>query len=193
MSRIGKLPIRVPANVNVKIENQNITIKGPRGELSQSFRNDVNITVENDHIVLTRKDDERTTRAFHGLYRALLANMVTGVTQGFVKSLELVGVGYRAAVEKVDGQPCIVFKKGELGYSHPINFPIPKGVDAEVQDRIKIILKGNDKGQLGQVAATLRELRPPDAYKGKGIRYTGEQVRTKVGKTGGKGGKGGKK
>jgi large subunit ribosomal protein L6 len=193
MSRIGKLPIRVPANVNVKIENQNVTIKGPRGELSQSFRSDIHVAFEENQIVLTRKDDERTTRAFHGLYRALLANMVTGVTQGFVKSLELVGVGYRAAIEKVDGRDCIVFKKGELGYSHPISFPIPDGIKAEVQDRIKIILKGNDKGQLGQVAATLRELRPPDAYKGKGIRYTGEQVRTKVGKTGGKGGKGGKK
>ncbi|MCB9642431.1 MAG: 50S ribosomal protein L6 [Myxococcales bacterium] len=193
MSRIGKLPVSVPANVSVKIEDQCISIKGPRGELKQPFRSEVSIAVEGDNIVITRNGDERTARAFHGLYRALIANMVTGVTQGFTKGLELVGVGYRAAVEKVDGQSCLVFKKGELGFSHPINFPIPVGVEAEVQDRTKIILRGNDKGQVGQIAATLRELRPPDAYKGKGIRYTGEQVRTKVGKTGGKGGKGGKK
>ena len=192
MSRIGKLPVSVPAGVTATLSESLITIKGPRGQLQQSFRDEVSVAVEGNQIVVSRKDDERTTRAFHGLYRALIANMVKGVTQGFTKSLELVGVGYRAAKEKVDGRDCLVFKKGELGFSHPIHFPIPAGIEAEVQDRTKIILKGIDKGQVGQVAATLRALRPPDVYKGKGIRYTGEQVRTKVGKSGGKGAKGGK-
>ena len=133
---------------------------------------------------MTRNSDERKARACHGLYRTLIANMVDGVVNGFSKTLTIHGVGYRAGTEKVDGVDCIVFKKGELGFSHPIYFALPDGIKGEVKDRTTIIISGTDKALVGLVAAKIRDLRPPDAYKGKGIRYADEVVRTKVGKSG---------
>lgn len=184
MSRIGKQPIPLPAGVTVDIKENFITVKGPRGTLDQDFRSEVSVTQEGAELLVQRTSDSRKARAFHGLYRSLIANMVTGVTAGFSKTLEIHGVGYRAGKEKVDGQDCIVFKKGELGLSHPIYFAIPDGISAEVENRTKIHIKGNDKSIVGLVAAKIRDLRPPDAYKGKGIRYSDEVVRTKVGKSG---------
>ncbi len=184
MSRIGKLPISVPGNVTVNIDGNRVHVKGPLGELSQDFRPEVAVSMEDGTLTVTRTSEHRKARAFHGLYRSLLANMVEGVTKGFSKTLEIHGVGYRAGVEKVSGENCVVFKKGELGYSHPIYFAIPDGISAEMDGRTKIHIKGIDKALVGLVAAKIRDLRRPDAYKGKGVRYSDEIVRTKVGKTG---------
>lgn len=184
MSRIGKLPISIPAGVTVTVQGNKINVKGPRGLLSQAFRSEVSVAVVENQIIVTRRSDHRKDRAFHGLYRALIANMVRGVSVGFSKTLEIVGTGYRAAKEKIAGEDCIVFKKGELGFSHPIYFAVPSGILAEVQDRTKIVLTGNDKNLVGLVAAKIRDLRPPDPYKGKGIRYLNEKVRLKPGKSG---------
>lgn len=186
MSRIGKLPIPIPAGVNVSINEADrfVTVKGPKGELEQNFRPEVSVKIENGEIIVERRSDERQDRAFHGLFRSLIANMVEGVTNGFSKKLQIVGVGYRAGKEKVQGQDCVVFKKGELGFSHPIYFAIPEGITAEVPERTTIVISGIDKSLVGLVAAKIRALRPPDAYKGKGIRYADEVVRTKVGKSG---------
>ncbi len=184
MSRIGKLPIPVPAGVSVKIDGMSVHVKGPLGELWQDFRPEVAVALEENEIVVTRTSEHRKARAFHGLYRSLIANMVHGVTQGFSKSLEIQGVGYRAGIEKVSGDDCVVFKKGELGFSHPIYFALPEGISAEMDGRTKITLKGIDKSLVGLVAAKIRDLKPPDAYKGKGIRYSDEVVRLKVGKSG---------
>ena len=184
MSRIGKKPISIPSGVTIDIKDQSIKVKGPRGELIQDYRPEVEVKVEGEEILVTRTSEERPARAFHGLYRSLIANMVQGVTTGFSKTLLIHGVGYRAGKEKLDGVDCIVFKKGELGFSHPIYFAIPDGIEASVEDRTKIHIKGNDKSLVGLVAAKIRDLRPPDSYKGKGIRYADEVVRTKVGKSG---------
>lgn len=183
MSRIGKLPIPVPQGVTASLKGNLLTVKGPLGELSQDFRSEVSVEVENNEIVVKRHNDERQSRAFHGLYRSLFANMVTGVSKGFEKKLLITGVGYRAGQNKIDGRDHLVFKKGELGFSHPIEFPLPDGISAELPDRTTIVLKGCDKALVGQVAAKVRALRPPDAYKGKGIRYADEVVRTKAGKS----------
>ncbi len=175
MSRVGKEPIPVPAGVDVTIDGNHVTVKGPKGELSQSFYDLMNITQEGNELIVTRPDDSRTCRAMHGLTRALLNNMVIGVSSGFEKKLELRGVGYRAAL------------KGDhlemtLGYSHPvIVYPEP-GITFEVPDNTHIIVKGIDKQRVGQVAADVRSHRPPEPYKGKGIRYDGEYVRHKLGK-----------
>lgn len=185
MSRIGKLPITIPTGVTVTIADGGVAVKGPRGELFQELRSEVEAKIEGEELLIQRTSEHRKARAFHGLYRSLVANMVTGVTTGFSKTLELHGVGYRAGMEKVQGDDCIVFKKGELGLSHPIYFALPEGISAKVQDRTKIVLEGNDKALVGLVAAKIRDLRPPDAYKGKGIRYSDEVVRTKEGKRGG--------
>lgn len=186
MSRIGKLPIPVPANVKVTIQGDLVRVKGPKGELSQTFRPEVAVKLEDGHLSVQRVSTSRKANAFHGLYRALFANMIHGVTEGFSKALEIHGVGYRAGIEKVEGEDCIVFKKGELGYSHPIYFALPEGISAEMDGRTKIIIKGIDKSLVGLVAAKIRDLRPPDAYKGKGVRYSSEKIRTKVGKSGSK-------
>lgn len=186
MSRIGKLPIPVPANVKVTIKGDLVHVKGPLGELSQTFRPEVSVQFENGQLAVHCVSTSRKANAFHGLYRALFANMVEGVTRGFSKALEIHGVGYRAGLEKVEGEDCIVFKKGELGYSHPIYFALPPGVTAEMDGRTKLVIKGIDKALVGLVAAKIRDLRPPDAYKGKGIRYSTEKIRTKVGKSGSK-------
>lgn len=185
MSRIGKLPIPIPAGVTVQIKDGLVSVKGPRGELSQELRPEVSAEMDGNELLVKRADDSRQARAFHGLFRSLVANMVTGVTSGFTKKLELHGVGYRAGMEKVQGDDCIVFKKGELGLSHPIYFALPEGINAKIEDRTKIVLEGNDKALVGLVAAKIRALKPPDAYKGKGIRYSDETVRLKEGKRGG--------
>jgi len=184
MSRIGKLPIPLPTGVTVNINGETVHVKGPKGELQQALRSEVEAAVEDNQLLVKRTSEHRKARAFHGLYRSLLANMVEGVTKGFTKTLEIHGVGYRAGMEKVQGQDCIVFKKGELGLSHPIYFAIPDGIKASVPERTKIVIEGIDKSLVGLVAAKIRGLKPPDSYKGKGIRYAGEVVRTKEGKRG---------
>ena len=175
MSRIGKQPITIPAGVEVKVEDGLVTVKGPKGELSQQVADGITVTVEDGSVSLTRADDSRENRSFHGLYRTLVNNMVLGVTEGFEKRLELVGVGYRAALKGSDLEM-------QLGYSHPVLMTPPEGISFEVPDQTHIVVKGIDKQQVGQVAADVRKWRKPEPYKGKGIRYEGEQVRHKVGK-----------
>ena len=177
MSRIGKLPIPVPAGVEVKIENYNITVKGPKGTLTQDFPKEIAVTLEDGKIAVTRPNDEKQNRAYHGLIRALVFNMVKGVSAGFERSLDLVGVGYRAQMQ---GSKLVL----AIGKSHPVEVEPGPGLSIEVPAPTKILVKGNDKQAVGQLAANIRALRSPDPYKGKGIRYTGEFVKTKAGKTG---------
>ena len=178
MSRIGRMPIAVPAGVSVDIaENNNVTVKGPRGELSRALPAEMTITVENSEIIVKRPNDLKKNKALHGLTRALLNNMVIGVTQGFSKTLLITGVGYRAAKQ---GNKLVL----TLGYSHPIEMEEPEGIEIEVPDQTKIIVKGNSKEKVGQCAAEIRSFRAPEPYKGKGIRYEDEHIRRKVGKTG---------
>ena len=178
MSRIGRAPITVPANVTVTLGEGNVvTVKGPLGTLTSTFLPFVSIAQENGTLVVTRANDDKEVRAVHGLTRALLANMVEGVTNGYSKRLEIVGVGYR--VEK-QGKKLVL----NLGYSHPVNFEEGNGITFEVPDANTIIVKGIDKQAVGQIAAQIREKRPPEPYLGKGIKYAGEQIRRKAGKTG---------
>ena len=178
MSRIGREPIAVPAGVNVTIADGNVvTVKGPLGELTQSFNTALTIAVEGDKILVTRPNDEKENRALHGLTRTLVNNMVVGVSKGYEKKLEIVGVGYR--VEKQSGKIVL-----GLGYSHPVVFEEKDGVKFDVPDQTTIIVKGINKQAVGQVAAVIRSKRPPEPYLGKGIKYTGEQIRRKAGKTG---------
>jgi len=175
MSRIGKLPLPVPEKVNVEIGDSRVVVRGPKGELSQSVLAVVDVKLDSGKVHVTRKNDQRIARAAHGLTRTLVANMIEGVTKGFRKSLEIQGVGYRVA------------KAGEnlnftLGYSHPITFAAPKGISFAIEGTTKVHVDGIDKQLVGQVAAKIRELRPPEPYKGKGIRYEGEVVRKKLGK-----------
>lgn len=177
MSRIGKLPVSVPAGVEVSINGNEVTVKGPKGELTRSFYSALTIEqAEGNSIVVTRPDDERETRAQHGLTRTLINNMVVGVSEGYSKTLELVGVGYRAAVkgDKLEMN---------LGFSHPVIVEKPEGITFECPDQAKIVVSGIDKQQVGQVAADIRKWRKPEPYKGKGIRYQGEHIRRKEGKT----------
>ncbi len=178
MSRIGRAPITVPANVTVTLaEGNNVTVKGPLGTLTSTFLPSVTITLDNGTLLVTRENDEKEVRAVHGLTRALLANMVEGVTNGYSKRLEIVGVGYR--VEK-QGKKLVL----NLGYSHPIFFEEGDGITFEVPDSNTIVVKGIDKQAVGQVAAQIREKRPPEPYLGKGVKYAGEKIRRKAGKTG---------
>ena len=178
MSRIGRAPIAVPANVTVTLaEGNNVTVKGPLGTLTATFLPSVAITLDNGTLLVTRDNDEKEVRAVHGLTRALLANMVEGVTNGYSKRLEIVGVGYR--VEK-QGKKLVL----NLGYSHPIFFEEGNGITFEVPDSNTIVVKGIDKQAVGQVAAQIREKRPPEPYLGKGVKYAGEKIRRKAGKTG---------
>ncbi len=178
MSRIGRAPIAVPANVTVTLaEGNNVTVKGPLGTLTATFLPVVTITLDNGTLTVTRANDEKEVRAVHGLTRALLANMVEGVTNGYSKRLEIVGVGYR--VEK-QGKKLVL----DLGYSHSIFFEEGNGITFEVPDSNTIIVKGIDKQAVGQVAAQIREKRPPEPYLGKGVKYAGEKIRRKAGKTG---------
>ena len=180
MSRIGKKPISIPAGVEVKVENNVVTVKGPKGELSRAINKNMKISMDNGVLTVERPDDEKENRAMHGLSRTLINNMVEGVSKGFSKTLEIQGVGYRAAKQ---GQN-INFT---LGFSHPVVKEPPQGITFEVPAPNKIVVSGADKELVGAVAADIRTLRPPEPYKGKGIRYEGEYVRRKVGKTGAKG------
>jgi large subunit ribosomal protein L6 len=177
MSRIGKKPVPVPAGVEVSIQGQTVAVKGPKGSLQRTFTDRVDLTMEEGTVLVARKDDARESRALHGLSRALLANMVMGVADGFRRELSIVGVGYRAAL-KGDGLEL------QLGFSHPVQVPAPDGISFEVPEPTRVIVSGIDKEQVGQVAADIRKLRPPEPYKGKGVRYINEQVRRKAGKAG---------
>ena len=178
MSRIGREPIAIPAGVNVTIADGNVvTVKGPLGELTETFNAAMSIAVEGDKIIVTRPNDEKENRALHGLTRTLVNNMVVGVSKGYEKKLEIVGVGYR--VEK-QGAKIVL----GLGYSHPVVFEEKDGVKFDVPDQATIIVKGINKQAVGQVAAVIRSKRPPEPYLGKGIKYTGEKIRRKAGKTG---------
>ena len=178
MSRIGREPITVPAGVTVTVAAGNVvTVKGPLGELSQTFNSALTIAQDGDKLTVTRPNDEKENRAVHGLTRTLLNNMVVGVTKGFEKKLEIVGVGYR--VEKQSGKIVL-----GLGYSHPVVFEEQNGIKFECPDSTTILVKGIDKQAVGQIAAVIRSKRPPEPYLGKGIKYTGEYIRRKAGKTG---------
>ena len=175
MSRIGKMPITVPAGVTVEIDGTSVTVKGPKGELSKTFRQFVTIEQDGDTITVNRIDDSRDAKAQHGLVRTLVANMIEGVSNGFSKKLQLVGVGYRAALKGKDLEM-------QLGYSHPILVKCPEGITFEVPQPTEIVVSGPSKETVGQVAADIRKWRKPEPYKGKGIRYEGEYVRRKLGK-----------
>jgi large subunit ribosomal protein L6 len=178
MSRIGKQPVSLPDKVQVNIEGSNVTVKGPKGELSWGFNPDLSVKLEDGEIVVARPTDQRHHRALHGLTRSLIRNMVVGVSEGYQKVLEIVGTGYRAELQ---GKGL----KLELGFSHSVLVEPPKDVTFEVEDRgRKITVLGIDKQVVGQVAADIRKLRPPEPYKGKGVRYQGEYVRRKAGKAG---------
>jgi large subunit ribosomal protein L6 len=176
MSRIGKQPVAVPSGVEVTVAEGNlVTVKGPRGSLSQAMHPNMKIVVEGGEIRVERPDDEGFNRGLHGLTRSLLANMVAGVTQGFEKRLSIVGVGYRAALKGKDIEI-------QVGYSHPVLVSQPDGIEFEVPSPTSIVVRGNDKAQVGEVAANIRKIRKPEPYKGKGIRYENEVVRKKAGK-----------
>ena len=177
MSRIGKLPIAVPAGVEVTIDGTTVTAKGPKGELTRTFQPMMIIEREGDEILVKRPDDTREARSLHGLTRTLIHNMVEGVSTDFSKKLQLVGVGYRAALKGKDLEM-------QLGYSHPVHVEAPEGITFEVPSQTEIIVSGPSKEMVGQVAANIRKWRKPEPYKGKGIRYDGEFVRRKVGKAG---------
>lgn len=179
MSRIGRKPIAVPGGVNVTIEGNTVRVKGPRGELSRTLHRDMRVAMENGEITVTRPSDENLHKALHGLSRTLVANMVEGVTKGFQKQLDIVGVGYKAESRPYGLQLA-------LGFSHPVEYRAPQGIKLSAPAPTSIVIDGADKEMVGQVAAELRSLRPPEPYKGKGIKYQGEQVRRKAGKAGGK-------
>jgi len=177
MSRIGRLPIAIPAGVDVAIDGQQVTVKGPKGELKHTVASPIEVTIEDGQVLVTRPDDERASRSLHGLTRTLIANQITGVTEGYTKGLEVVGTGYR------------VTSKGSsvefaLGYSHPITVEPPAGITFTVEGNNRLIVSGIDKQAVGEVAARIRKLRKPEPYKGKGVRYQGEVVRRKAGKSG---------
>jgi large subunit ribosomal protein L6 len=178
MSRIGKKPIPIPDGVKIQIEETAVRAEGPKGKLAQPIPPGMKAAVDGKQLLITRGDDSRTARAIHGLTRSLVANMVTGVKDGFERKLEIVGIGYRAQMQGKSIQFA-------LGYSHPVIFPLPDGITAEIEKQVALTLRGADKALLGQTAAKLRALRKPDPYKGKGIRYAGEVVRRKVGKKAG--------
>ncbi len=177
MSRIGKKPIEIPAGVTVTVDNSLVTVKGPNGELSRTFNPDMTINIEENIINISRPSDAKEHRALHGTTRALLANMVEGVSKGFQRNLELIGVGYRAQKQ---GKKLVL----SVGYSHPVEIEAEEGLEIEVPANTKISIKGADKERVGALAANIRGVRPPEPYKGKGIRYEGEFVRRKEGKTG---------
>jgi large subunit ribosomal protein L6 len=177
MSRIGLLPINVPAGVEVDIDGQDVQIKGPRGELGLRVRNPISVIRENGTITVSRPNDERRNRSLHGLTRTLINNMVVGVTDGYTKRLEIRGVGYRAAM---DGETLVI----SVGFSHPVRMQPLEGVDFAVEGNNQILVSGVDKQLVGEMAARIRRVRPPEPYKGKGIRYAGEFVRQKAGKAG---------
>ena len=177
MSRIGQQPITIPSGVDVSIDNGRVAVKGPKGELDYTLVGGVSVTRNDDGLLVQRVDDSRTNRSLHGLQRTLIANMVTGVSEGFVKELEIVGVGYRAQAQGPNKIEILV------GFSHPVHVEAPEGVTFEVPQPTRITVRGFDKQLVGQVAADIRKLRKPEPYKGKGIRYAGERVLRKAGKS----------
>jgi large subunit ribosomal protein L6 len=179
MSRIGKKPVLVPKNVTASVDGQTIKVKGPKGELERRVHPEMSVALDNGNIVVNRPSDDPNHRALHGLTRTLVANMVDGVTKGYSKQLEIVGVGYKA-----EGRPYGL--QLALGFSHPIEYRAPKGIKLSAPQPTQIVIEGADKELVGQVAAELRSLRPPEPYKGKGIKYVGEQIRRKAGKAGAK-------
>lgn len=178
MSRIGKMPVVIPAGVKIDVDGQTVSVKGPKGEISRTFPSIIDIAIEDDSVVLTRNSEEKFHKSMHGTARALVNNMVTGVSDGFVKELQIEGVGYRA---EMSGKTLVLF----VGYSHEVPMEPPEGVSFEVENRGREIkVSGIDKEVVGQTAAVIRQVRPPEPYKGKGIRYKGEYVRRKAGKAG---------
>jgi len=177
MSRIGKQPITVPSGVDVSIDGRRVVVKGPKGTLEHEIPETITVSREGDDLVVTRPDDERTNRSLHGLTRTLVANMVTGVSQGFTRDLEIVGVGYRALPQGPDKIEL------QLGFSHPVFFEAPAGITFDVPQPTRITVLGADKQLVGQVAADIRKIRKPEPYKGKGVRYLGERVLRKAGKS----------
>lgn len=178
MSRIGRLPVALPQGVTVTVEADNtVTVKGPKGTLSRKMSKAINIKIEGNEVVVTRPNDEKENRALHGLTRALLQNMVTGVTQGYQKALELVGVGYRASKQ---GKKLVL----NVGYSHPVEIEPTEGIEIDVPAPTQVVVKGINNEAVGQLAAVIRAVRKPEPYKGKGIKYAGEVIRRKEGKTG---------
>ncbi|MFA5843737.1 MAG: 50S ribosomal protein L6 [Coriobacteriia bacterium] len=176
MSRIGKQPIPVPSGVEVIVEGPSVSVKGPKGSLNGTFHPDMEIGLDEGVITVSRPSDSRDHRSLHGLTRTLVNNMIVGVSEGFARNLEIVGVGYRAVLKGSDLELA-------LGFSHPVVYPAPAGITFEVPAPTRITVRGIDKQQVGQVAAEIRKIRPPEPYKGKGVRYEGERVRRKLGKT----------
>ncbi|WP_046180678.1 50S ribosomal protein L6 [Domibacillus tundrae] len=177
MSRVGKKVIELPEGVTITNNNNEVTVKGPKGELTRQFNKDLSIEIEGSNVTVVRPSDSKEHRTIHGTTRALLANMVEGVSKGFERNLELVGVGYRAQKQ---GTKLVL----SVGFSHPVEFEAENGIEIDVPANTKINIKGIDKERVGAIAANIRQVRPPEPYKGKGIRYEGEQVRRKEGKTG---------
>lgn len=177
MSRVGLKKIPIPSGVNVKIDEQGVHVKGPKGESQKSIRSEVAVAVEGSDVVVSRSSDDRFVRSLHGLTRNEINNMILGVTRGYEKILEINGVGYRAAVQ---GRNLVL----NLGYSHPIHFELPKGIDASVEKQTIVTIKGIDKYLVGEVAAKIRSLKEPEPYKGKGVKYRDERIIRKEGKTG---------
>jgi large subunit ribosomal protein L6 len=176
MSRIGKQPIAIPPKVKVEVKGQRVLVEGPKGKLDLALPRRTSLKVEDGKVMVSRQGDDAQAKALHGLSRALVNNMVRGVSEGFVKKLEIQGVGFKAAVQ---GKVVNL----NLGYSHPINYPIPDQIKVTVEDNVRIIIEGPDRQMVGQVAAELRGFYPPEPYKGKGVRYVGEHVQRKEGKT----------
>jgi large subunit ribosomal protein L6 len=177
MSRIGKQPIAVPGGVDVTIDGATVRVKGPKGQLEHTVVGDIAVAREGDELVVTRADDSRANRSLHGLQRTLISNMVVGVSEGFVRELEIVGVGYRAQAQGPNALELA------LGFSHPVKVQAPDGITFEVPQPTRIIVRGHDKQQVGQVAADIRKIRKPEPYKGKGVRYADERVLRKAGKS----------
>jgi large subunit ribosomal protein L6 len=177
MSRVGKKPIEIPAGVTVTVDKGFVTVTGPKGELTRQFNPEIEVKVEENVINVARPSDAKEHRALHGTTRAIIANMIEGVSQGFVRNLELIGVGYRAQKQ---GNKLVL----NVGYSHPVEIEPEEGLEVEVPSNTKITIRGTDKQRVGELAANIRKTRPPEPYKGKGIRYEGEFVRRKEGKTG---------
>ncbi len=177
MSRVGRKPIPIPSGIDVKVDKNSVSIKGPKGQLKQDFHPRIGINVDAGNILVSRSSDDKLDRSLHGLTRSIISNMITGVTKGYEKALEISGVGYRAQVQ---GRSLML----TLGFSHPVEFKLPEGIDAAVDKQTNITIKGIDKYLVGQIAANIRSLKPPEPYKGKGIKYSDEVVRRKEGKAG---------
>lgn len=177
MSRIGKLPIAIPSGVDVKLDNGVVTVKGPKGELSQSVPAPINVAIEDGQVIVTRPDDERASRSLHGLTRTLIANNIIGVTEGYTKQMEIVGTGYRVVAKGAN-------LEFSLGYSHTIVVEAPEGISFSVESPTKFAVSGTSKQKVGEIAAQIRKLRKPEPYKGKGVKYADEHIRRKAGKAG---------